>query len=201
MNEEYSNPSAAKPVPPQWFLKEAFDYEPDTGILRWKVRPRHHFAKEMGMKQRNAQYAGKPAGGMFHKKRPDGTKTGASYHQVAFFYDGIMRRYQLHRVIAGWLGWDVDGKLIDHKDGDGLNNRQENLRLATYTENSRNCKGHSDRIKSLPKGVSEMRRKRDKTVYGYLAKIALGTFPTPELAHEAYCKAVKLLHGEFGNEG
>lgn len=50
------------------------------------------------------------------------------------------RRY-LHRII--WelhFGEIPSGMCIDHIDGDGLNNRIENLRLTTLSENQKNSK-------------------------------------------------------------
>lgn len=33
-----------------------------------------------------------------------------------------------------------NGMIIDHKDGNGLNNKKDNLRASTRSENARNCK-------------------------------------------------------------
>src|SRR4051794_16550025 len=45
----------------------------------------------------------------------------------------------LHRLILGVLG--KRGVLVDHRDGDGLNNVRLNLRLASAQQNSRNSAG------------------------------------------------------------
>ncbi len=195
-NTVYRNPSACKELPSTEYIKECFDYDPQTGILIGKDRPRRHFDSDTAQWVVNSRWTGKKVGNPFWKRDSKGNKKG-QYLQLCL--DG--ERYVAHRVIAKWLGWNISGLLVDHKDGDGLNNRQDNLRVATYADNSRNCKKHTDRIDdSLPKGVSEMKR-RDGTVYGYLAKISLGTFPTRELAHEAYCRAAEWIHGEFHNKG
>jgi hypothetical protein len=49
-------------------------------------------------------------------------------------YSGEVRRTVLmHRAILG----EVSGMSVDHCDGDGLNNRRANLRLATHAQNMR----------------------------------------------------------------
>ena len=61
--------------------------------------------------------------------------------------------YFAHRLI--WemnFGKIPEGMLIDHIDGNGLNNRLENLRLCTPRENSFNRTGRKD-TKSCYKGV------------------------------------------------
>jgi len=87
---------------------------------------------------------------------------------------------------------------VDHIDRDPLNNRRENLRLATAGENMRNLLKHTDNTSGF-KGVS-FRTDRGK----WLAKIAvnrkqihLGYFDTPEAAATAYDTAALVLHGTF----
>lgn len=46
------------------------------------------------------------------------------------------KRTYMHRLLAG----DRDGYLIDHRSGNTLDNRVENLRHVTYSENNRNRK-------------------------------------------------------------
>jgi len=47
---------------------------------------------------------------------------------------GKYRDVQLHRFIMG----EPEGKLIDHRSGDTLDNRKANLRICIYLENNRN---------------------------------------------------------------
>ena len=75
--------------------------------------------------------------------------------------------------------------VVDHINGDTLDNRRENLRVVTKSDNLRNRKfGPSN--KSGLRGVI-------KTKYGWRAKIHLGTFNTKEEAYAAYREAYEKL--------
>ena len=86
---------------------------------------------------------------------------------------------------------------IDHKNGDGLDCRRENLRAATWTQNQWNRAVRSDSTTGL-KGVSPtasgMYRARIQ-VDG--RRIVLGVFSTAEAASEAYDRAARQHHGAF----
>lgn len=109
-------------------------------------------------------------------------------------------RINIHQIIfVRMLGRElVKGEIVDHIDRDGLNNRRENLRLATRSENGRNQKCRSDNTSGY-KGVHWHKGTRK-----WIAQIRLngkakhlGLFKTPEEAHVAYQEAAKELFGEF----
>ncbi len=116
------------------------------------------------------------------------------YAQRCARVDGRQKKYGLHRIITS----APDGVQVDHINGDGLDNRRANLRLATHAENSRNVRRPSNN-KSGFKGVY----KNAKTgrwaamITGGGQRQYLGQFDTPEEAHSAYCKAAAFHHGEF----
>lgn len=107
--------------------------------------------------------------------------------------------YFAHRLC--WLlktGEDPYPRLIDHADGNGLNNAFDNLRIATTAENAWNAKAPRNNTSGY-KGVCWV-----KTENRWGARITfngkrrfLGYYDTPELAHMAYCKAATELHGDF----
>jgi hypothetical protein len=105
------------------------------------------------------------------------------------------RNTRMHRVILGGAG----GLEVDHIDGNGINNRRGNLRVATHAQNTRNQRTHSDNASGF-KGVSWDKAARkwraDITLNGLRRN--LGRFATPEAAHAAYVVASEDLHGEFG---
>lgn len=106
------------------------------------------------------------------------------------------RVYKFHHV--AWLhahGVWPDSE-IDHKDGDPLNNRLDNLRLATSSQNSWNTRPHRDSATGF-KGVSRNGKKYVAAIMTRGAKKRLGRFDTAEEAHHAYCVAAKLHHGQF----
>lgn len=100
----------------------------------------------------------------------------------------------MHRVIAKTPG----PLLTDHKNGNKLDNRKENLRICTFSENFFNQGPHKDNLTGY-KGVC-FNRKYNRYQSQIMARGKshyLGSFLTAEEAHAAYVKASKLLHGEF----
>ena len=101
----------------------------------------------------------------------------------------------LHRIVV----CAPKGVLVDHINGNGLDNRHCNLRWATHAQNLQNRKIHKNNTSGF-KGVYW--RAREKK---WIARIRangktrdLGYFSTPQAAHEAYCRASAEFHGEFG---
>lgn len=86
--------------------------------------------------------------------------------------------------------------LADHANCNGLDNRLVNLRPATRAENAYNRRIQRDNRRGL-KGIVPAGRRWVAQARVRGKQIYLGTFDTPEIAHEAYCKAIKELHGEF----
>lgn len=108
----------------------------------------------------------------------------------------------LHRVIMERvLGRSLEKKEeVDHINGDGLDNRRENLRIATSSQNKANTPKYKNNTSGY-KGVTFNKplgkwtaRIQFKKVYYHL-----GVFDTPEEGHQAYCAAAERLHGEFAN--
>ena len=110
----------------------------------------------------------------------------------------------MHRIIMKRiLGRELKShEQIDHINNDGFDNRRENLRMASSSQNCANQSLASNSTIGY-KGVTHAKGRN-----GYMARIMvrgkrlyLGTYKTPELAHEAYCKAAEQYFGEFANYG
>lgn len=154
---------------------ERLDYDPDTGIFRWKRK-----VMCFGGGRMPGDIAGTPKDG---------------YRQIKLF-GKIYREHHL-----AWLfmtgGWPPTGVDIDHKNRVRSDNRWTNLRLATRGQNNVNT-GKRRPSKSGHRGVHP---NRDN---GWFARIAvdkkvihLGCFDTLEDAIEARRRAEQTHYKQF----
>ena len=160
-----------KPELTQLFVQEIFDYK--DGFLYWK-------RKGVGIKH--------------------GQKAGTSSKQKYGFQLSVRinkERYLIHRVIFLWHhGYMPDE--IDHIDRDNLNNKIENLRAATRSQNNANRrhKPHSSKFMgvhlSQGKYWCAMIKINGKTTH-------IGYFKSESEAALAYNQYAIKHHGEFAN--
>jgi hypothetical protein len=113
---------------------------------------------------------------------------------VQTWIDG--RDVQLHRIIMDAPA----GYYVDHINGDVLDNRRRNLRLATCGQNSRNCRRSRNNTTGY-KGVYYRPKYGDyrAIVTCNRKRHHLGYFATPEEAARAYDKHALELHGAFAS--
>ncbi len=159
-------------------LENVLRYEPDTGDLYWIAN--------VGYKAKTGAKAG--------------TVSQNGYLRIT--YKG--KHYNSHRV-AWYLHTGEDPRnsiFVDHIDGNKLNNKFSNLRLATHAENRCNSKIRCT-SKCGYKGVYwQHDRKKWRAQITKNRKVTnLGSFDDPYEAHLAYCAAAARLHGEFANFG
>jgi hypothetical protein len=114
-------------LPPLDILNDLLSYNPETGELRWKT---HRLRRNVG--------------------QPAGFLNGKGYLEI--YIKGV--RYLAHRVV-----WKLHHKVepppetvIDHINCNRSDNRAENLRIASYSENNVNTVGRS--YFGLPAGVT-----------------------------------------------
>lgn len=149
-------------------LKSIFGYDPLTGVVTWKEK-RSNIAKGS-------------VAGCLH---------GSGYKIITI----DSATFKLHRVI--WVlvfGHIPSGFYIDHINGNKIDNRLENLRLATNSQNQQN--------RPAPKNNSSGYRgvTWHKAVNKWMARIChkgqrktIGFFDTPEDAYKAYKEEAKKL--------
>lgn len=108
------------------------------------------------------------------------------------------RFYQGHRL--AWLlaygEWPAE--FLDHKNGNRVDNRLANLRLASKSENNRNRAVQKNNQAGI-KGVHFCRQTGRWRAMLMVSKrrLCLGRFDTQEAAANAYREAAERLHGEF----
>jgi hypothetical protein len=148
-------------------VAEALSYDPETGIFRW-------------LRHQGTKAKGSIAGGVGKK---------------GYLYIRIFRHKYGNNQLA-WLfmtkAWQPLGSVVDHKNRDILDNRAENLRLATMAENQRN----SD--KRPLRGVNLQRDGKWRSLIVHNGRhLHLGTYPTKQLAIQTRDCVSRILHGEF----
>ena len=107
-----------------------------------------------------------------------------------------LKSIMMHRVILGSDSRNAD--IVDHVNGNSLDNRRCNLRLCSKSQNGANSKVRSNNKCGL-KGVSWFapKQKYRATIHVMRKSIHLGYFHDPVEAHIAYSNAAKRYFGEF----
>lgn len=124
-------------------------------------------------------------------RRSGGNKAALSYVTANTDCEQLF----LHRLIL----CAERGQVVDHINGNRLDNRKSNLRFASHTENMRNRAKHRDGILSRFKGVSRFKNGkwraliRDGSRQRYL-----GSFTNEVEAAYAYDMASLEIHRDFG---
>lgn len=163
-------------------VRELFDYDTATGVLRWRRRPTSDFNSARVCAIWNARWAGKEAGS-FDK---DGYRE-VSVGDVAL---------KAHRIAWAWMtgAWPTDD--IDHKDGDKSNNRFDNLRDVPRSVNAENLRtARSDNMTGrLGVSLHKASGLYHSCIKAGGRKHSLGYFRDPDAAHAAYVTAKRRLH-------
>jgi len=156
-------------------LQELFDYR--DGALYWKKTRAFGKVKK-----------GRKAGTI---RKSDGCEG------INIFY----KTYLTHRLIFMYHCGYME-TMIDHIDGNRMNNRIENLRPATKSQNGFNSKKRIDNTSGI-KGVSWYKPYNKWVAYCYVMgkKYNLGYYQDKDEAAKVVKEFREKHHGEFANHG
>ena len=135
----------------------------------------HQWSAKWGMRHPNAFYAAR-------SDRSNGKRKTLTLHRLIF---SLMIGRELHR-----------SELVDHINGNTLDNRRVNLRLANSSTSNMN-RGRFISSSSGYKGVTRDRGQWRSRIQVDKNMIELGRFDNPKDAALAYNEAAKVYHGEF----
>ena len=117
-------------------------------------------------------------------------KTGYAIRTIRINGKNVTER--MHRIIVG----AAHGTIVDHINGDGLDNRRENLRIVSHKENCINRRSKSSKtgfkgVCRLSSGcfVARIGSRKNHRVIGY--------FKTAEEAARAYDAEAKKIYGNI----
>lgn len=166
--------SSTKELPSVEYLRQVLDYNPETGIFVWKI-------------DRNYKtLAGDTAGSVQKINKKSG------YSRIIICLD--YKRYKAHRLAWALMTGEHPPEIIDHIDGNPLNNKWNNLRKATAYENKVNEGIRINNISgiknvSFHKASNKFRVTIDGKHYGVFASI--------EEANVAASNLRNKIHGKF----
>ncbi|HEY5793433.1 MAG TPA: HNH endonuclease signature motif containing protein [Bosea sp. (in: a-proteobacteria)] len=154
-------------------LQEAMEYDALTGVFTWRRR-------DDRQNNWNAVYPGAQAGWL----------DGKGYLRIT--WDGV--KLGLHRIAWKFLTGEDPAVEVDHENGIRSDNRASNLRLATTSQNRMNMRARGE----WPKGVYKNKRGKFVAQIKCRGQMSyLGSFTSPEAAHQAYAARAHELFGEF----
>jgi hypothetical protein len=178
-----------KPLPEVSRLKERLDYNPNTGIVIWKMRDVSEFKTQHRCDIWNSKFANKEVGCLL---------LDCGYRTVGLDWTS----YYVHRIIWKIVTENEPANEIDHINGIRDDNRFCNLREAIVLENNHN-RGLQKNNTSGYKGVIW-----SKTLRKWIGKVRLNytryytdKFDTAIEANDALCTLRASLHNKFSNNG
>jgi hypothetical protein len=174
-------------------LRSVLDYDPHTGLFRWKDDIYHWRAgmlagteSEMGERNNKRRYVVISIGTRATKRR-------------RYTLINIRKHlYRAHRLVWLYVHGEWPDNEIDHINGDGTDNRIANLRLATRSQNVGNTRTPKHNTSGFKGAYWNKRAGRWFAQIRHQKKqYHLGHFDTVEEAHAAYAEAARRMRGAF----
>lgn len=168
---------------------ERVDYDPVSGIFRWKTRPHADFKTDGACKSWNSKHAGKKV-----------RSRGFGYVVVTLCVDGIRYAVRGHQLAQAHATGRWSDGYIDHQNRARDDNRAKNLRSATKVQNNSN-RTKREGTTSIYKGVSFYAGVGywAVTITANLKRRYLGLYAKEEEAAFVYDQAAIELHGEYAS--
>ena len=149
-------------------LREVLAYEASTGVFTWRNKT-------------GSKGAGSVAG---------------TPHKEYLRIQVDDRRYRAHRLAWLYMTGAMPSQEVDHKNGDGTDNRWDNLRDVSHFTNMQNQQTAHKNSKTGVLGCHKQEGKyRARILINGVSK-SLGMYDTAELAQEAYLAAKREQHAE-----
>lgn len=172
----------------QEYLKSLLSYDTSTGLFVWLYRP----GTTREDKIFNTRFFGKVAG----RSKPD----AYGYNTITIRVDGKIEYFRAHRL--AWLyvygEFPPDGVDLDHINYDPWDNRIDNLRIATRSQNNfnsdpciRNTTGHKGVIWDKERFLWRAEIRKDGKNYH------LGRFSDFDRACKVWQNKAIELYGEY----
>lgn len=161
-------------------LVEFLRYDADTGHFYWRKRTAANCKLES------------PAG--YLASRPKTRSCWSDYWIITL----AGKRYKAHRLAWFYVNREWPPEAVDHINGDGLDNRIGNLRLASHAQNMANARGqqtNSSGVKGVSWAASRSKWRACIKIGGKFR--SLGYFSTIAEAKAAYEAAASAAFGAF----
>ena len=161
-------------------IRRVLSYDPETGVLTWKPRP----AVDRFAKTWNTRFAGKPAG------------TVGQNGYIFIWLGG--RNLLAHRVAYVLMKGRWPEHEIDHENRHRADNRWDNLRDATISQNNANKESPANTVSGY-RGVRwhKASRKWHARITVNRKEHSLGYYDVKEDAARAYNEGALRLRGQF----
>lgn len=176
--------------PPIDYVRQCLREE--NGHLWWLSRPREHFARDQAFNMWNTRYSGNEAGYKVSNYKDSGPRWRVS-----------IDKFKIYRYVLVWAITRNEWVLgLDHENHDSLDDRIDNLRVATSSQNTANKRDQKNNTSGF-RGVywNKANRKWTAQIAVNRRHISLGSFNDPVSAHAAYTEAARKYFGAFAYNG